>query len=186
MPRARVKLHAFKKCWPALRDVFAGTEETVRISDPFCRRFIAGCLVLLLLTPFAVASPSPQQATQATNDRQQSEGAQAPASQPPLLGTEPLPNSPGAVRSQTVAADQPIARMQESEVQEPVGTAAAPPVKTTGVAASRPAGAAIAPGKQRRARSLLIKVGALVGAGVAIGTVVALSSGSPSRPPGSH
>jgi hypothetical protein len=51
-----------------------------------------------------------------------------------------------------------------------------------GVAASRPAGAAIAPAKQKRARTLLIKVGIVVGVAVAVGTVVALSNASPSRP----
>jgi hypothetical protein len=55
-------------------------------------------------------------------------------------------------------------------------------MKTGGVAASRPAGAVIAPGKQRRARSILIRVGVIVGAAVAVGTVVGLSHASPSRP----
>jgi hypothetical protein len=67
-----------------------------------------------------------------------------------------------------------------------VGTAAAEFIKTTGVAASKPAGSAIAPAKQRRARSILIKVAAIAGAGVAVGAVVALSAASPSRPAGSH
>lgn len=172
----------------------------MRMSDPWWLRFIASWLVLLLLAPFVVASPLPQQAK---NESQQPHGApttnvqgdtsqavvnevKAPASQPDSLSPGTLPNSPGAVRSQVVADNQPVTLAQQDDAQEPVGTAAAPAVKTTGVAASRPAGAAIAPGKQRRARSLLIKVGALVGAGVAIGTVVALSSASPSRPPGSH
>jgi hypothetical protein len=69
---------------------------------------------------------------------------------------------------------------------EPVGTAVAEPIRTTGIAAARPVGAALAPGKQRRTRSILIKVGSLVGVGVAVGTTIALSQGSPSRPPGSH
>ena len=54
------------------------------------------------------------------------------------------------------------------------------------VIAGRAEGAAIAPAKQRRVRSLLIKLGALAGAGAAVGTVYALSHGSPSRPPGAH
>jgi hypothetical protein len=65
---------------------------------------------------------------------------------------------------------------------KPVGAAAAPPVSTMGVAASRPAGAVIAPAKQHRARSILIRVGLIVGAGVALGTVLALSHATPSRP----
>jgi hypothetical protein len=75
---------------------------------------------------------------------------------------------------------------QQKTPHEPVGTAVAEPIQTTGVAAARPVGAAVAPGKQRRTRSILIKVGSLVGVGVAIGTTLALSQGSPSRPPGSH
>jgi len=99
-----------------------------------------------------------------------------------------LPDSPGSVRLQA-QAEIPQSDGQQSSskgTQEPVGTAAAESVETTGVAASNPAGAAIAPAKQRRTRALLIKVGALVGAGVAIGTVAALASGSPSRPPGAR
>ena len=74
------------------------------------------------------------------------------------------------------------AQQAQDGTPKPVGTAAAPYEKTTGVAASRPAGAAIAPAKQRRARFILIRVGVIVGGAVAIGTVVALSHGSPSRP----
>jgi hypothetical protein len=75
---------------------------------------------------------------------------------------------------------------QQETVHEPVGTAVAEPIRTTGIAAARPAGAALAPGKQRRTRSILIRVGVIVGAGVAVGTTFALSRGSPGRPPGSH
>ena len=67
---------------------------------------------------------------------------------------------------------------------EPVGTAAAQRAPTAGGAASKPAGTAIAPAKQRQVRSLLIKLGAVAGAGVALGIVMALSKGTPSVPPG--
>jgi hypothetical protein len=40
----------------------------------------------------------------------------------------------------------------------------------------------MAPAKQRRTRTILIRVGLIAGAAVAIGTVVALSKTSPSRP----
>ncbi len=70
--------------------------------------------------------------------------------------------------------------------QPPQGAAAAHVQPATGTAASEPAGAAIAPAKQRRVRSYLIRLGAVAGAGIAVGTVFALSSASPSRPPGSH
>ena len=108
-----------------------------------------------------------------------------------------LPDSPGAsvprkpvagpFQAQLTAPVQPSAPQPDSTaMQKPVGTAAAEKPVTTGVAASNPSGEAVAPGKQRRTRTLLIKVGAIVGAGVAVGTVAALSSASPSRPPGSR
>jgi hypothetical protein len=77
-------------------------------------------------------------------------------------------------------------KSQTPTSQTPSGTAAAPGVTTSGNAASRPAGAAIAPPKQRQVRSLLLKMGLIAGAGVALGTVAALSMASPSRVPGSH
>lgn len=98
------------------------------------------------------------------------------------------PNDPAPVRSQTIDPNQQSGTAQSPPEQQqngtstPVGTATAPYEKTTGAAASRPAGAVIAPAKQRRVRSILIRVGVLLGAAVAIGTVVGLSSASPSRP----
>jgi hypothetical protein len=160
-------------------------------------RSIAGCLVLLLLVPFVSASALPLQdqnsgtqagpvsSVQAESTDANNEKAKVEPSQP-----ENLPNNPGSVRSQVAEDNSPFSGQQssskEQQTQEPAGTAAAESVETTGVAASKPAGAAIAPAKQRRTRSILIKVGALVGAGVAVGTVVALSSASPSRPPGAR
>lgn len=123
---------------------------------------------------------------------QQSDPASNPA--PPAPPTPSQPNdqepdrsSPGQPASSQTGT-QPFAQSQQQQQSphDPRGTAAAESVPTTGIAASRPAGAAVAPAKQRRVRSILIKVGALVGAGVAIGTTMALSQGSPSRPPGSH
>lgn len=90
----------------------------------------------------------------------------------------------------TASPNQQSSGNQQQEAvpsgQKPVGTAAAESVPTSGVAASQPAGTAIAPGKQRRTRSILIKVGALVGAGVAVGTVAALTLGTSSKPPGAR
>jgi hypothetical protein len=76
----------------------------------------------------------------------------------------------------------PASDQQQTPPQKPVGTAAAPEEKPVGVAASRPAGAVIAPAKQKRVRIILIRTAIIVGAAVAVGTVVALSKGSPSRP----
>lgn len=75
---------------------------------------------------------------------------------------------------------------KNEKLQRPVGTAAAEAPKVSGVTAAQPAGAAIAPAKQRRVRTLVIKIGAIAGAAAAIGIVVALSAATPSRPPGAH
>ena len=136
-----------------------------------------------------VAVPDPAPADGSANSEmaqsQQSEPANSPARQDP-----PLPPASDTSQVSTPATQsqpqQPQSQSQEQNPHEPLGTAAAESVPTSGVAASRPAGAAVAPAKQRRVRSILIKVGALVGAGVAIGTTMALSQGSPSRPPGAH
>jgi len=71
---------------------------------------------------------------------------------------------------------------QTSTPQQPVGTAAAPYEKPTGVAGSRPAGAAIAPGKQRRVRAIVIKVSLILAGAGAVGAVVGLSRASHSEP----
>lgn len=75
---------------------------------------------------------------------------------------------------------------QDQKLQRPVGTAAAEAPKVSGITAAEPAGIAIAPAKQHRVRTLAIKVGAIIGAGAAIGTVIALTEATPSKPPGAH
>jgi hypothetical protein len=109
----------------------------------------------------------------------------SPQQQPSIPAQSSQSDSPStaAAQSQTGStnAAHPASQPQQNGAG-PLGTAVAPKEKVTGVMGSRPAGAAIAPAKQRRVRTLLIKVGAVIGAGVAIGTVAALSKGSPSRP----
>jgi hypothetical protein len=119
-----------------------------------------------------------------------------------------LPDSPGATLAQAqVSAVQQTTPSQSSAVQagagqtsagqisegqgtpppqKPVGTAAAEAPSTSGVAASEPAGVAIAPAKQRRVRTIVIRTGAIIGAAVAVGVVVALTAGTSSKPPGAH
>jgi hypothetical protein len=98
------------------------------------------------------------------------------------------PQSPTSPSSQSEPAQPPSQTAQPSQTarQKPVGTAAAETSKASGVAASQPAGVAIAPAKQRRVRLIVIRVGAILGAGAAVGTVVALTQATPSRPPGAH
>ena len=189
---SRVRSKGFEIGQCDSREKPAASGVTMRTTGRWLRRHIAGCLVLLFVAPLAAAVPSPQQEASPNQQVEAASSAQArPRSsdsgttdvQAQPSQVEALPNSPGAVRSQDElsSVQQPSPKPQ-SEAQAPLGTAAATFVKTTGVAASRPAGAAIAPAKQRRARSILIKVGIIAGAGVAVGTVVALASASPSRP----
>jgi hypothetical protein len=101
----------------------------------------------------------------------------APA-QEPQARHDALPDAP----SPQPANPQSQAQPAQQQNTNPVGTAAAPVAKPTGIAASRPAGAVIAPAKQKRRKAILIRVGIIVGAGVAVGTVAALSRASSSRP----
>jgi len=172
------------------------------ISGRGLKRHVAGCVLLAALAPLMAAGQ------QVRASQFQGSNSSARPQSPELGAGNPnsLPDSPGSVRSETIA-DNRLASQQDSQfpqaqsqaggaqqtssqtsqspqnnAQQPVGTAAAGAVKATGIAASQPAGAAIAPAKQRRTRSVLIKVGVLAGAAVAVGTVVALSAASPSRP----
>jgi hypothetical protein len=158
----------------------------MRITGYWLRRQTVHCLVMLLAVPFgkaAMALPQPagQQAEATTPAQTPSQNADSATK--PNADTAP----PGSVPAQATddnrqnGAPQTTPTQQQSGAQAPVGTAAAPYEKGIGVAASRPAGAVIAPAKQRRTRSFLIKVGVIVAAGVAIGTVVGLSAASPSR-----
>lgn len=136
--------------------------------------FYSGFAVAQTVTPpshrQAVAASAKFQLVGASSSTSKISGANEDA----LVG---LPSNPVPPVQSTPAPQQ-----QQTTSQQPLGTAAAPYIKTTGNAASRPAGAAIAPGKQKRARYLLIKVGLLVGAAVAVGTVIGLSKASSSRP----
>ena len=103
-------------------------------------------------------------------------------------------DSPWLVAQSTIQAQSPQEQSQQPSQtqtetpskQQPVGTAAAEAPRTTGIAASQPAGLAIAPAKQRRVRTIIIRTGAIIGAGVAVGSVIALTEATSSKPPGAH
>jgi hypothetical protein len=108
-----------------------------------------------------------------------------------------FPDSPGATvaqaqatalpqDAQTQSAPPQTQQPNQSTAQRPVGAAAAEAPSSSGVAASEPAGVAIAPAKQRRARTIIIKTGAIIGAAVALGVVVGLTEATSSKPPGAH
>jgi hypothetical protein len=108
----------------------------------------------------------------------------------PAGQTNPAPQVPTTVIFPGGEQDAPVPQDQSQTVkttrQQPLGTAAAEKGVTQGGAASRPAGNAIAGTKQRQSRSFLIKMGAIAAAGVALGTIYALSKGTSSTPPGSR
>ena len=144
----------------------------MRKSNPGLERLIACFLACLLVVPLTEAATTPLPS--------------APQPQPvasqPGPASEDADSAPAPIGAGTQQAAQAVPAGQQSQPAPAVGTAAAPAIKAEGVPGSRPAGAAIAPAKQRRIRTFAIRVGILVAAGVAIGTVAAASLGSPARP----
>jgi hypothetical protein len=128
----------------------------------------------------------PQQDPASQQNGQQS-GTSVDPSQGPL---QPVPsqNQPAQPDQNMGIAPEPVPATPapqpkpEQQMQQPLGAATAEGVPTVGGAASRPAGEAIAPAKQNQRRSLLIKVGLIAAAGVAIGTVAALTKGTSAKP----
>jgi hypothetical protein len=153
----------------------------------YARRRIAAVLAVMVGLSFGPLAEPQQQADPAQQQSPSPQLLRTSAPQPSQPdANDALPDSPTPVQASAQStpsgSSQSAANGQQSGDTKPLGTAAAPAEKVTGVTASRPAGAAIAPGKQHRVRSFLIKTGLIVGAGVAVGTVVALSRSSPSRP----
>jgi hypothetical protein len=156
---------------------------------------LASALVLSLVDSRSALALSGEESAQAQQESQaSSQSSPLPSEKPatPQSGAstnqpvEELPDSPSAVSSSSRSASQDAEPTQAPPAgqQKPVGTAAAEAPSVRGTGASKPAGFAIAPGKQHQSRSFLIKVGAVIGAGAALGTVMALSMASPSKPPG--
>jgi len=135
--------------------------------------FISAMLLFVLLGGPQMAMAWQQQGVQ-TNT-----GTTAPPANPSGT-TAALPDAPSTQQQQNDQQSAP----QQKKSNTPLGAAAAEAGVTAGGAASRPAGAAIAPAKQGQRRSLLIKIGLIAAAGAAIGGVYALSRGTSSTPPG--
>jgi hypothetical protein len=154
-------------------------KSKAKIADQAASKAIAVCMALLLAAPVsAVAQPAQQSTAPAQNTSTTQDAATQDAGAPAAQnGT--------AHDAQNVAA-QSVAGQNGAGQNAPtpaVGTAAAPAETSAGIAASRPAGAVIAPAKQKRRHTILIRVAVVVGAAVAIGTVAALSHASASEPP---
>lgn len=142
------------------------------------------CTLAVVLSPAAaqqVVSPSDVQLP----DSPSATLAKLQPPPPPQSSQQsgPVATAPPAPQSQQNQATQSQAQPAQ---QRPEGTAAAEPTHAGGVAASQPAGVAIAPDKQHRARTIVIRVGAIIGAAAAVGAVVALTEATGSKPPGAH
>jgi hypothetical protein len=156
---------------------------SIRRTDTLLWRGIAFGLAAFIALPYGGSTVAFAQqaapAQQAGGVSSSQSGSQNPDSGSAIPLPEPAPPSTGRPPS---SAPQATQQQQNGGTPAPVGTAVAPYEKGMGIAASRPAGAVIAPAKQRRTRSFVIKLSLIVGAAVAVGTVVGLSEASPSRP----
>lgn len=152
----------------------------VRIS---AARSTSLCLVILLSSQAVLAAGQQESTSPARNAQQQappptSAAAPAESSSSATMASDRLPDAPDP-QSQPQSQDQ---QQPAQSTQQPVGTAAAPLERPTGVPGSRPSGAAIAPAKQRRVRAIVISFGIALAAGAAVGTVIGLSKASSSTP----
>ena len=145
-------------------------------------------LVLCGVPEYAQAWQQQESSSPVNAQQEQQNGTSVDPSKGPLQPvpsqTEPQngqPTMPESYTDGTPATPAPQPRA-EQQMQQPLGTATAEGVPVVGGAASRPAGEAIAPDKQKQRRSLLLKVGLIAAVGVAGGVVYGLSKGTPSKP----
>lgn len=168
------------------------------------------CLFLTVVFPVGLLAQDLQSTTHEVPAASASSSESTPSSattpEQPLVGPSSesvaqLPDSPGTEWAKMQSAEQQQNASQQTNSppqqqtksdsqnqapQRPLGTAAAEAPKVTGITAAQPAGVAIAPAKQRRVRVIVLKVGAILAGGAALGTVIALSAGTSSKPPGAH
>jgi len=154
------------------------------------------CALLLVQPAVGIAQePAPQNQLASGTQTVEISSSQPPSSLDELPSAPVLQSSPQPVQEQTSPAKQPDMSQQQNQPaqqpntplqpnapQPPVGTAAAPYEKPTGVSGSRPAGAAIAPAKQRRVRAIVISLGLILAGAGAIGAVAGMSKASHSQP----
>lgn len=173
-------------------------------ANQLAMRLISGALMLALSLPGWAAMAPPQDGSLNTEAQNGPSTGQEPgptSPQPNRLqpDEQQLPDSPGAGQSRIAeagsqgnssdgkdAGEPTAAQTKPDTTPKPVGTAAAETSRATGFAVAKPSGAAMAPAKPKRVRTIVIGVAAVIGAGVAVGTVAALSRATPSKPPGSR
>lgn len=126
----------------------------------------------------AAQASSSQQSSAQQSSAPASQQSSTPSAQPQTPANPPAEPPRSEAEQQALPAD--------SKPQQPAGTAAAEAPVVSGSPVAEPAGVAIAPAKQHRTRTIVIRVGAILGAGAALGTVLALTEGTSSRPPGAR
>jgi hypothetical protein len=154
---------------------------------------LLACVLSTSLLISADAFPQSTQSSDQTRSTTQvsTNDPNKPSTVNPGQGPSPATTSVGNELPDAPSAEQPVQQSGESSSIQPQnpgsvpsGAAGAKAPTVRGAPASRTVGAAIAPAKQRQRRSLLIKVGLVAGACVAVGSAFALSKASPSKPPG--
>jgi hypothetical protein len=168
------------------------SSSRLKRSSVWAEGFVA---LLLCCSPGLVCAAQIPQTTQAPatpKAEQQTEKApqqtDSPALVPPALPASPTNASPNVlppVQQTTQQQSPPLETPPSPELKKqttPLGTGAAPDMGARGVAASRPAGAAIAPAKQKRTFSFAVRTALVVGGAVALGVVTGLTLGTSGRP----
>lgn len=139
-------------------------------------------LLTAAISLFAEPVPQNSQEPVQTEPARAPDDAQKPQQAAASPNTGELPDAP--MPAQAAQQKQADPSQTQDPGTAPSGAAAAKAAPAKGAPASRPVGAAIAPVKQRGHRSLLLKVGLVAGACVAVGSVVALSKASSAKPAG--
>jgi hypothetical protein len=157
-------------------------------------RQVLFCLVTLLVIPVdAVAATLSGHGFRDSSTSVEAQIESHASSEPTGNGIHPSSPSIAHMADSSSSSEQTVTQNSQTgspqkgqTVQQketaPGGTAAAPEMRTQGVPASRPSGAAIAAAKQRRVRIFTIRIALVLGGAVAIGVVTAASLGSPSKP----
>ncbi len=166
-------------------------EDRAPMKNRICRLFNTLLVGLLATSVMVSAQPfpqNPQEPAQTEPARPGDDTRQSPSNSPGAgtstnAPSSELPDAPAPAPTVQQKQDDPAGQAQNPS-PVPSGAAGAKAAPAKGAPASRPVGSAIAPAKQRERRSLLIKVGLVAGACVAVGSAIALSKGSPSKPPG--
>lgn len=165
--------------------------------SPINRSFALALALCLAGVPQALAQsaqsttqnqPAQQPQQQNPNSTLMPDPSKGPL-QPAATQSQELPNAPSSTSAQpqttvTAPPDQGQAQQPAAKPEPPLGAAAAEAGAPAGGLASKPAGNAIAPAKQRQVRSMLIKVGAIAAGAAALGIVYGLTRATPSTPPG--